>query len=198
MYAAKSSLFLKFDECIKQNHYFSVTLHGFSSLHPHPGSVIWCSNSHDETAAPCLILDRGVDFWSPNGRIFKCMQRNRHFFTKLTNISRKISTCLWKSMDSPAGTPIEDPRSDPRILSTNWPLHFWSLIGVSNSEVPKIEFFNVCSEIVPFLEHWRKYHAKSTLFHENPWILKLAPLSRIRDLTSNFSRRNGYSITHPW
>ena len=47
-------------------------------------------------------------------------------------------------------TPLEDTRSDPRILSTKRPLHVWSLIGASNSEAPKSRFLNVCSEIITF------------------------------------------------
>ena len=90
-----------------------------------PGSAIWPSNSLDKTATPFRILDRGVDFWSPNGRIFECMQRNHNFFKELTNAYKKSMT------------PIQDSWSDPQILSTKRPLHFWSLIGVSISEAPK-------------------------------------------------------------
>ena len=120
---------------------------------PYRGSAIWPSNSLDKTATPFLILDRGVEFWGSKGRIFQCMQRNRHFFKKLTNVSHKIHTFLWKSIDSRAGTPIKDLRSDLRILSTKQPLHFWSSIGISISEPPKAEFLNVCNEITTFLEN---------------------------------------------
>ena len=140
MYAAKSSLFPKNNEFIKQNHYFSMKIHGFSNLHPYQGFAIWPWNSLDKRTTPCLILDRGVDFWSPNGRIFKCMQRNQIFFRELTNAYRKSMT------------PIEDARSDPLILSTKQPLHFWSSIGVSNSEPQKVSF--------------RMYAAKSLLFQK--------------------------------
>ena len=101
------------------------------------------------------------------------MQRNRHFSKKNTHVSHKITTFLWnlplstirdlnlefsnlfkeltntyrKSMTS-----IKDSRSDPLILSTKRPLHFWSLIGMSISEAPKATFSNVCSEIVTFSE----------------------------------------------
>ena len=130
--------FFLINECIRQNQYFSMKIHGFSSLHPYRGSAIWPSNSLDKTATPCLILDRGVDFWSPNGRIFECMQRNHNFFKELTNAYKKSMT------------PIEDSWSDPQILSTKRPLHFWSSIGVSISEAPKTEFSNACSEITTF------------------------------------------------
>ena len=39
-------------------------------------------------------------------------------------------------MDSQAYTPIDDPRSQSRILSTKQPLHVWSLIGASISDAP--------------------------------------------------------------
>ena len=156
MYAAKSSLFLKFNECITQNHYFYMKIHGFSSLHPYRESAIWFSNSLDKTGTSFLILDRGVDFWSPNDRIFECLQRNHNFFTELTK-------AYMKSM-----TPIEDSRPDSWILSTKQPLHFWSSIGVSISEAPKAEFLNVCSEIITFPENWQMYYTKSILFFGNP------------------------------
>ena len=130
-----------------------LKIHRFSSLRLHRGSAIWCSNSLDKTAIPFLIFDRGVEFWPSKSRIFECMQRNRHFFGKLTNVSCKITTFLWKSMDSQACTPIEDPRSDPQILLTKQPLHVWSSIGVSISEAPTAEFSNVCSEITTFSEN---------------------------------------------
>ena len=161
-----------------QNQYFSLKINGFSSLHPYQGSAIWRSNSLDKTATPFLILDRRLDFWSSKSWIFWYMQRNPHFLRKLTNVSRKITTFLWKSIDSQASTPIEDPRSDLRILSTKQPLHFRSSIGVSIPGPPKAKFLSLWSEIVTFSESWRVYHAKSLLFHENPWILKQAPLSR--------------------
>ena len=180
-----------------QNHYFSLKIHRFSTYHPYAGFVVWCSNSLDETATPLCILDRGVDFWGPKSKIFECMQRNRHSFWNLTNVSSKIITFLWQSIDSQACTRIQDPWSDVRILLTKRPLHVWSSIGVSISEAPMAEFSKVCSEIVTFSDNWGIYPAKSLLFYKNPWILKLAPLSRIRDLMFEFSRRNGYSITHP-
>ena len=185
MSAAKSLLFQKIDKCITQNHYFSMKIHGFSSLHPYRRSAIWPSNSLDKPATPCLIFDRGVDFWRPNARIFKCMQRNQIFFTELTNAYRKSTT------------PIKDPRSDPWILSTKQPLHFWSSIGVSIPGPPKANLSNVCSEIVIFSESWRMYYAKSLLFYENSWILKLAPLSRIPDLTLKFFWQNSHSMSNP-
>ena len=162
------------------------------------GYAMWPSNSFDETATAFRILDRGVEFWGPKTKIFECMQRNRHFFWNLTNVSNKIITFLWQSIDSQACTPIQDPWSDVRILSTKRPLHVWSSIGVSISEAPMAEFSNVCSEIVTFSDNWQMYYAKSLLFYKNPWILKLAPLSRIRDLTLKFSRQNGHSISDPW
>ena len=144
MYAAKSQLFQRINECLQEID------------DPYRGFAIWPSNSLDKTATPCLILDRGVDFWSPNGRIFKCMQRNHNFFKELTNAYKKSMT------------PIQDSWSDPQILWTKRPLHFWSLIGVSISEAPKVKFLNVCNEIITFSEIWHMYHAKSILFFENP------------------------------
>ena len=85
-----------------------------------------------------------------------------------------VRECVWVFPAVKSTTPIEDTRSDPQILSTKRPLHFWSSIGVSNSEAPKAEFSNVCSEILTFSENWRMYHAKSLLFFENPWILNHA------------------------
>ena len=141
---------------IMQNHYFSLKIHRFASFHHYRGSAIWPSNSLNKTTIPCLILDRGVDFWSPNDRIFECMQRNHNFFKELTNAYRKSTT------------PIKDSRSDPQILSTKRPRHFASSIGVSISEAPKAKFSNVCSEIVTFSEIWRMYQAKSLFCYENP------------------------------
>ena len=138
MYPAKSSLFQKIDECIKQNHDFSMKIHRFSSVHPHWRFVIWCSNSLDETATQLRILDRGVDFLCPESRIFECMQRNHNFFIELTNAYKKSMT------------PIEDSRSDPQIPLTKRPLHFGSVTGVSVSEASQAKFSNVCSEIITF------------------------------------------------
>ena len=156
MHEAKSSLFQKIDACMTQNHYFSRKVHGFSSLHPYRRSAISISNSLDKTTTPCLILGRGVDFWSPNGRIFKCMQRNHNFFKELTNTYRKSMT------------PIKDSRSDPLILSTKRALHFWSSIGMLISDAPQAEWLNVCIEIITFSEIECMYHAKAILFLKNP------------------------------
>ena len=106
--------FFLIDECITQNQYFSMKIHGFSSLHPYRGSAIWPSNSLDKTATPFLILDRGVEFWASKSNIFECMQRNRNFFRKLTNVLCRINIFLWKSIDSEACTLIEDPWFDSR------------------------------------------------------------------------------------
>ena len=131
--------------------------------HPYRGYAIWPPNSLDKTATLFLILDRCVEFWGPKWWIFECMQRNRHFSKKITHVSHKITTFLWnlplstirdlnlefsnlfkeltntyrKSM-----TPIKDSRSDPLILSTKRPLHFWSLIGMSISDAPQIHSFS--------------------------------------------------------
>ena len=129
-----------------QNQYFSLKIHWFSSYHPYGGFVIWYSNSLDETATPLRILDRGVDFWSSKSRVFECMQRNNNFFKELTNVYRKSMT------------PIEDWRSEPRILSTKLPLNFASAIGVSIFKAPKTEFINVCSEIVTCFGIQWMYH----------------------------------------
>ena len=128
MYAAKSQLFQRINECLQEIN------------DPYPGFMIGPSNSLDKTATSFLILDRGVDFWGPKSKIFVCMQRNHYFFRKLTNVSNKIFTFQWKSMDSQAGTPIEDPRSDPQILLTKQPLHYTFSIGVSISEAAKAKF----------------------------------------------------------
>ena len=78
---------------------------------------------------------------------------------------------------------VEDTQCDPRILLTKWPLHFASSIGVSSSEAPKRKLSNVCSETITFAKISQMYQTKSLLFYDNPWILKLVPLSRICDLT---------------
>ena len=106
-------------------------------------------------ATPRLILDRRVGFWSPNGWIFQCMQRNHNFVTDLTNADKKSMT------------PIKESWSYPQILLTKQPLHLWSLIGVSISAAPKPKFFNVCNEIIIFSKSWCMYYAKSLLFCAN-------------------------------
>ena len=141
MSAAKTLLFQKINECITQNQYFFLKIHGF---------VIWYSNSLDEMPTPFLILNRGVEFWASKNRIFKCLQRNRHFCRKLTNVSRKITTFPWKHRFSslrPYGQWF-----DPRLLSTKRPFHFWSSIGCRTLSLQK--------------QNFRMYAAKSSLFQK--------------------------------
>ena len=152
MYAVKSQFFQKINECITQNQYFSLKIHGFSSYHL-GWFVIWYSNSVDEMTTPFLILDRGVELWGSKSRIFECMQWNHHFFRKLIHVLCKIITFSKNHLILKLAPHIEDPRSDPRILSTRRPLHYASSIGVSISEAPKSEFSNVCSEIITFSEN---------------------------------------------
>ena len=106
MYAAKSSLFQNFNECITQKHYFYMKIHGFSSWHPYRGSTIWPSNSLVKTATPLHILIRVcVDFWSPNTRILECMQWNHNFFTELNDPDLRSAIWPSNSLDKTA-TPI--------------------------------------------------------------------------------------------
>jgi len=75
--------------------------------HPYRRFATWPSNSLDKTAIQFLILDRGVDFWGPKSIIFECMQQNLYFFTKLRNVSWKITKNSQKQPNlSP--TPIFD------------------------------------------------------------------------------------------
>ena len=140
MYAAKSLFFQRINECLQEID------------DPYRRSAIWPSNSLDKTATPFLILDRGVDFWGPKSRIFKCMQRNRHFFRKLTSVSHKIITFLWKSIDSDACTPrvrdltLEFPRGNHPSISD--PREGWRFLK-------------------PQMQNFRMYAAKTELFHWN-------------------------------
>ena len=82
MYAAKSQLFQRINECLQEIN------------DPYRGFAIGPSNSLDETATPIRILDRGVDFWALKSRIFECMQRNHSFLQNLMKVSCKIRTFL--------------------------------------------------------------------------------------------------------
>ena len=125
---------------------------------PYRGLAIWTSNSLDETASQFCIRDRGVDFWGPKSRIYECMQRNRHLFWNLVNVSHN-HRFYSNFIDSQASTSMEDPwfshslHEPVRILDRS--VDFWS---------PKIEFSNVCSDIIIFSQNWYMYYGKSTFF----------------------------------
>ena len=114
-------------------------------------SVIWPSNSLEETIPQFRILERGEDFWSPKCRIFKCMQRKRNFFTEITNAYKKSIHKLYQGF------------ADPQIPSTKRPLSYASSIGVSISEAPKAEFSNGCNKNVTLSHNGRMYHRKLIL-----------------------------------
>ena len=131
---------IKIVEYMQRNHYLFKKIFNVSckitASHWNPwilklAVAIWPSNSLDETATPFLILDRALDFWNPKSRIFECMQRNRYCFRKLTSVYRK------------SRIPIEDWRSDRRILSTKLALNFASAIGRSIFEAPRKYYSNV-------------------------------------------------------
>ena len=178
MYATKSQLFHRINECLQEID------------NPYQRSAIWPSNSLDKTATAFLILDRDVDSWASKSKMFECMQRNRHFFRNLTNVSRKSITFPWKSMDSQAGTPIEDPRSHPQIRGyAMWPSNSLNETASPFRILDRgVDFWGPKSKIFECMQRNRHFF----------WNLTNVLRKTITFLWKSIDSQNCTSIESPW
>ena len=176
MYAAKSSFFQKFDECITQKHYFSLQIHGFSSWHPYRGSEMEWLFCLENSWVRSRIFDRGRRFPVRIRQFFKKMTISLHtfenFVVRVSEIDTPIKDQTW------SGCFVERIQGPDRGSSIG--VQAWESMAFQRKVMILLDTF------VNFLKEWRfrcRHSKNLPLGHH-----KSTPLSRIRHGVAVLSR----------